>query len=271
MATSRSALRLWVGEILGDVKSLTATAVGTTTTFIDLKNNAVLGDSLTGRILYFTGPVNNLGLERRITGNTESTGTLTFAAVTTAPALADTAELWNDRNTGVIPSTQVHNFINRAIAAVERLFLTEVSAEYAFKSTTPAFALAQSTWIAVVQGAEWKDGANVWHHIPSADVRVDRANRTVEIRNTPRDLADGRTVRLRGYTAAGALTSDTAETSVNAEYVATQAAAWLLAATWHKRSDARDAKQQAGELQARADVLRPAASLTPIANTVMLS
>ena len=108
------------------------------------------------------------------------------------------------------------------------------------------------------------------HKIPGADVRIDRANRTVELLNRALDNATGRTVRLRGYTKAAQLSADTSTTDVDAEWLVHQAAAWVLAAVAPKRSDARDARMEATRLQARADALRPATSMIPIGNTVNL-
>ena len=269
MATTRTALRQWIGDTLGDYRSLTATANGSTTTFIDAQNLTRQDDAIIGQTIYFTSGT-NAATERRITDNTESTGTVTFVAVTASTATSDTAELWNDRGTGVKPSV-VHAHINRAIAAVERNYLTEVTAEFSFDGASPVTELGQGTWVGVVKGGFWEDSVGARHRIPGADMRIDRANRTFELLGDSLWMADGRTIIITGYTAAGSLSTDASTTNVDAEYIVNQVCAWILGSTWHKRRDSREAKAHASEFAALAAALRPAANLIPIGNTVMLA
>jgi hypothetical protein len=267
MATTRAVLRLWTAQLVGDVTKLTATSNGTTTTFVDIENCAQQDDSLIGRWLYFTSGANS-GTQRRVTDSVKSSGTLTFRAVTSTLS-GDTAELYNFRNTGLNPA-EIHDAINRAIESVSRDFITEVAATYTFDASSPVFNLDQSTWVAVSKQAEWQDSGGAWNKIPSLNLRIDKANRTAELRNNSVWQANGRSVRLRGYTAAGQLSADSSTTTIDAEWIVTQAAAWLLGANWHRRTDARETTSQAERLQARADLLRPAASVIPWGSTVNL-
>lgn len=269
MSTTRTALRQWIGDLIGDYRTLTATGNGTTLTFIDLQNLVRQDDAIIGQWLYFTSG-SNAGTEKRISDNDESDGSVTWVGALTSTVAGDTAELWNDRGTGVKPSV-VHAHIDRAIKAVERNYLTEVTAEYTFDGASPVTAIGQATWVGIVKGGVWEDAAGATHRIPGADVRIDRANRTVELLGDSLWMCDGRTVRLTGYTAAGALSTDASTTEVDAEYIVNQVCAWILQGSWHKRRDAKDAKAQASEFAALAASLRPAAVLVPIGNMVSLA
>lgn len=269
MGTTREELRTWIGDLIGDYRALAATSTTNTTTLRDTQNLARQDDALIGQYVFFTSGTND-GLQRRITDNDESDSEITFAAVTAAVTSGDTAELWNDRGTGVLPST-IHNHINRAIKEVGKSALSEASSDdYTFSYQAPVFDISQSTWLAIVKGAEWQDGNGAWHPIPGADVKVDAANRQVEFRGDTLWIADQRTIRLRGYTAATALSSDSESTELSPGWIVAQVCAWILSGTWHKRRDSREAQVERDRFLAEAEAKRPSELVLPRGNVVWL-
>lgn len=119
-ARTRLQLQTSILHSLGAVRELTASATGTTTTFVT--NQMPLGatDDHRGKWLHFTSGANNSGLRRRVTASAvaSSVTTLTFApAVTDATANLDTAQLigWNGAE---LHPQRVDEAINTAIQEI---------------------------------------------------------------------------------------------------------------------------------------------------------
>lgn len=267
MGTTRKELRQRIGELTGDLDLLTATASGSTTTFVDSLNLAVESSELTGRQGFFSGgTAGNLYSTVRVTSNDKSTTTLTFTpAVGSSTAASDVLELYNRDGQGPTVE-QIHRVINSSIEAVSRAALTEVvDTEQTFASTSPDLDIP-ATWRRLI-AVEYQDPNDDWCPIPEADLTVDRVGRTVRIDNQPRYVADTMPVRLRGYTKAGALTADTDSTTVDAEWLVYEASAQLLLtlATGNKvsRDRAADYRATSQYLKVQANALR-AKVATPI-------
>lgn len=257
MATTRAVLRRRVGRLIGDLVVATCSATGSTTTITDTTNLNVPDGTLKQRLAYVVSAAQPtiVGQTRRVTNNVASTGTATvgvaFAATTTA---GDVVELWNERGVGVTPE-EVHDALDRAIEAVGDAALTGVLDTAAtFSATAPTVAIPAG-W-AFFAGAEWQDSEGNWRPIPHADIRLDPVGRTAELRNRGRWLADVRQVRLRGYTAAGALLTDAATTNVDSEWLTHQAAADVLFAAAHRAHVPAEILAKYGELQKKADAVR---------------
>ncbi len=256
--TTLLTLRRQVGERTGDVLICTASEAGTTSSFIDLVRAAVESNSLTGRLARFSaGTTANLGADRRVTGNTKATGTVSVSpALSAATAVGDGVELWNERDAGALPD-QVDRWVNEAIAAVAGQAGQEVLATVGtnFDANAPVLALA-TTWRSV-NSVDWQDADSLWHPIPPDHLRVDRAGRTIEVIKGSRYIIDGYAVRIRGQAEPAQLTTDTDATTVDGEWIVYQAAAWALHATAHRRYDSADARALAQAYQGRADTIRP--------------
>jgi hypothetical protein len=224
-------LRRRVGELTGDLDIFTGTASGSTTTLVDSLNGYMESTSFNGRFGYFPDRVTATGSRTvRITSSDKATTTVTFTpAVTSATAAGTVMELYNRDNQGPRPE-QIHRVINSAIESVSNAALTEVvSSESSFDFDSPTISVG-ATWRRVI-AVEWQHpDTEDWITIPEADWvdTADRANRTIRLDNFARFDADTNMVRLRGYTAASALSADTDETSVDAEWLVHRAAADLL-------------------------------------------
>lgn len=260
MAT-RAYLRKHIGRLTGDVKVLTATSAGTTTTLVDAINLADENNDLVGRLGWFaSGTSANLYSTVRVTANTKSSTTLTFTpAVSSSTATNDVLELYNRVGQGPTID-EIHDAITRCIESVSNLGLTEVEGSSStFDADTPTAAITAS-W-SHISGVRWQDENDIWHEVPPEDLVVNIANRTIEIQNTPRWLANGQSIRLWGYTPSSSLASDTATTTVDAEWIIHQSAADLLLAlaTAQRVDVSREnaLRATAQYHQQRADAMRP--------------
>jgi hypothetical protein len=229
-------LRRDIGYMLGDVLELTATANGSTTTFIDSVRLGTNIERPTGRDMVFTSGT-NLGSVRRVSNSDTSTGTLTFAAVTSTVA-GDTAELYNFRSKGWT-AAEYKRAINKAIDKAWPLFATKVtvSAAAAFSSTTTTIDVPSG--IDQIESVEYQDTDSLWQEIPQAMGRykdgwsVEADGSDVVIRGWGwRQRADSRSIRFTGYTRATALSADTDATAIPPEWLCMEAASQMcLSAT----------------------------------------
>ena len=111
-ARTREEIRVAIGHNLGAVELITAAVAGSTTTFLA---DGLFGgnDDHNGKWIQLTGPTNNDGVTARVVDSAVSDyrTTLTVFPAITAPALNDTAELWDMRH----DPARIHEFINQAI------------------------------------------------------------------------------------------------------------------------------------------------------------
>lgn len=265
VGTSRLILRRSVGRLLGDLIMLEATGDGTTTTLVDAMNLHQQDGSLVGRQLHFAtcGNTANNGETRRVSTNVKSTTTITFAPALPAATLeGDEVEMWNERGSSVTVD-EVHDAINRAIRAAAGTTAIPTSQQVtgSFDQLDPIVTIPDA-W-EYFSRAQWKDADDRWRDIPNADLRLDHANREVEIRNRSRVLAHGRAVRLHGHAAPGVLAEDTDATQIDAEWICYYAANQLLVASAHRQSDSQAALSKAGWFGDQADRLRPKTRVRP--------
>lgn len=258
---TRGSLRRSIGRLLGDLIVCTLTdTLATGSQFVDKLNLVYNNNELVGRRAYVSYAYNgqNLGVSRRVSGNTRATATAQVTPDFPAPTTAgDVIELYNERDLG--PSVDdIHAVINSVILSAQDVNLTEtVGSSAAFAETAPLVSIP-SSW-RFFTGADWQDRRGIWRPVPPADLRVDPPNRTVEIRNRSAYLADGLQVRLRGTVAAAALEADDDATSVDAEWLKYQAAAELLISTSHRAHDTAVSERKAQYFQTLADSRRPKA------------
>jgi hypothetical protein len=226
VATTRLALRQEIGRLTGDMLKCTATANGTTTTLIDTLRLYRGDGKLAGRIGWLaTGTAANLYRMVRVTGNTRATWTVTFAdtALPSATATGDVLELWNTDAMGFYPD-DVNAEINSAIAAAGSLTTAPDEEEVAdFDYDSPVLTIPDD-W-AYFGGVRWLDTSattdGVWQEIEAteANMSIDVRNRTVTLKRPYATRIHGATTRLYGDIASSALNIDTAETSVDAEWL----------------------------------------------------
>lgn len=268
MGTTRATLRRAIGRLCGDLIVSTATATGTTTTLIDTTNLVAGDDSLIGRQAYFVaGTAGNVGLTRRVSDNVATTGTITFAAVTTATATGDVVELFANRAVSPSPS-QIHDKINDLIREVSEKNLTIVDAtDAAFDQESP-YIDVPSGWIGVC-GAQYLNDADEWVTIDPADWELHPnlgARGQVEIKHYPRWAADTRSVHLKGVTPAAVLASDSDSTIVSSAWLRKQAAGELLIENARSFSDVAGSERRGNLWLQEARVLKQEAVTRPPAN-----
>ena len=230
MGASRQDLRRRVGELTGDLDLLAATATGSTTTFTDTLNLYLENSTYAGRFGFFSGgTAGNLYSTVRVTSNDKTTSTLTFTpAVAGSTVASDVLELYNRDGQGPKPE-QIHRTINACIEAVSRGVLTEVlSSTATFDMDSPTLAIP-ATWRRLI-AVEFKlqDTPQTWEDLSEAWLTVDRVGYTVRVDGPMRAGIDDYTVRLRGFTSAPALSSDTATTDVDAEWLVHEASSQIL-------------------------------------------
>lgn len=217
-----------LADEFGDLVQLTATANGTTTTFLDTKNVNTGAEELTGREIYFTSGTNS-GLARRITATTDSTGTLTFAAVTTSTATSDTADVFNKRGRGFLRAEYVR-WLNRAIDrawAVARIeALGTVSGTFSADDPEVTVPVA----LTEVFKVEWQDSSGLWNEVKKAPRwgsdgwTAIRGSGKVRIMGAPAWQANGRTLQVWGYARQDNLSADSDTCALDTDWVISWAA-----------------------------------------------
>lgn len=246
---------------------VTTTSGGTTTTAIAAVDLNREDGTLDGRYALCSasggaGSAANVDALRAVVTNVKSTYTMTLNyALPAATVAGDVFELWNERGTGYHPD-EVNAAINRAIEASDyaTAYYT-VGATSTFDRASPTIAI-DPAWI-FFSHAEWQDWENRWRPVPPADLAVNPHLRTVELRNTARELADGRPVRLFGYSAPAELTTDAATTAVDPEWIAYRAAYELALAVAHRAVDPAGMERKAQWWFERAQELRGKGRLRP--------
>lgn len=278
--TSRLDLRRQVSDLLGDLKIATATSGGSTTTFVDASRLAAPLNAFMGREALFTGgTVANLGQVRFVSGSTTG-GQLTFAALPSATAANDEIELRNVRHQGW-GADEIHRAINTALSdawagiwePVQETLSTFSAASgvanAAFSVNSPTLDLPNS--FAYVFSVEWQDSLGYWHSVPPTTMTDEPGwvlvpGGQVQINGNWAWDADGAAIRITGYKRFAPLLTDADTTTVNAEWLRHQAAAYLLLQGRERMGDNNRAQLYL-TYQSRADRLRDLLSGAPANGT----
>ena len=236
MAT-RAEIRLAAMGLIGDVEELTATHTTDQGSLKDTLNLAVEDGTLTGRIVVIvSGTALNVGQVRRVTANDGTAMTISFnAALPAVVAAGDTVHMYNYRSQGVTIA-KVNRAINDALRMVREDYLIPYVQEVAdsFDYTSPLIELHEN--MKAFAGVDvWE--TDHWEEVAIGDRNVDRWSRTVEIWGLPRELANTKTVRVRGYTYLPLFTDDTTDSIVDFEWVIQQTAANVLFELARRRMD----------------------------------
>lgn len=232
-------LRQAVADRFGDLTQLTTTASGSSTTLVDALNVNAGSEHFNGRMLLITsGTYDNH--KARITGTTDSSGTLTFTpAAGGTIASGVTADVFNRRGIGFTIG-EYDRAINNAIDDAFPLAVNEAYAEVASANVTVA---NNKTTIQVpdsiyeVYAVEWLDDDDVHRDIPKATRSNNygwRAlpNGFIEITGPPQFVTIDRTLYLRGYNRQDRLTEASGVTHANATCLLNKE--WIVArAAYH--------------------------------------
>jgi hypothetical protein len=219
-----------LADEFGDLVVLTATANGAVgkTTFVDTERVNTGTEDLDGREITFTSGSND-GLSRTITSSVDTTGTLTFAAVTAQTATSDTAEVTNKRGRGFLRA-EYKRWINRAIdraaglAKIEALGTVSGLFSVDDPETTVPAALTE------VFKVEWQDSNGFWNEIRKASRwgndgwTAIRGSGKVRIMGAPARQANGRTLQVWGYARQDTLSADSDTCALDTDWVIAWAA-----------------------------------------------
>lgn len=217
-------LRVRVADRFGDYVLLTATSNGLATSFIDTINVTTASEYPVGQEIVFED-----GSKRRVTGWTDTTGTLTFATLgaTTYTATGKTAALYNKRGKGFL-SAQYDRAINAAINDAFPLGLIEVRGTIsAFDANTPEMTVPAN--MAFVKTLEWEDSDGLFHVIPMATRTseygwiADPGAGQLRLLGDPAWTANGFDLRITGFGRQDTLSSDSDTCLLDAEYVVSRA------------------------------------------------
>lgn len=242
MAT-RAELRRAIGYELNDILPITVTANGAMTTTLVYATGDVSTavDSAKGRqIIFLTGTAGNIGQIRRVLDTSQASGTITLdRALPAIPAAGDTAEMYNFRGKQWTID-QYHHYINRAIAdafPAHKGTMVEEVIGTVFDADSPSVAVpATINYLSAVEYLP--DGATLYQTVPMAEDRlmqgwsVDGPNASIVIRG--RDLLsmlDGATIKMIGWTRAGALSTDSDSTTVPEKWIVDKCKEWMLTAS----------------------------------------
>lgn len=242
--TTRQTIRQDVGYTLGDMKLLTATSNGLTTTFIDNVNLFLPNNEYRGTRLRFTSSP-NLGLEATVTASTQSTGSLTFTPARTSTAAGNTAELWNWQGNGFLPEN-INYFIQQAHREAQQYFPLPAYAEETdeFDRIDPEIAIPDT--FRAVTGLQWIDGDDNWRAVKRAKKPgapgywVEKAGRVIVLNGNAREGMSGYPYRVRGYVMEDELTADDDVTVVNAEWLRARVCELACTAMLNRMPELRD-------------------------------
>jgi hypothetical protein len=222
-------IRRRTADVLGDMRQLTATSNGTTTTFVDTFNvNTGTDDYRKCEILFTSSP--NDGLVSVVTSVTQSTGTITFTPARTSTQSSNTAELYRMRGTG-FQVAEYHRAINDAIQELHGVYLIDSMQDVtdAYDADTQYF-VSPATMHKMYR-VEYQTTEGYWKEIPPANRPGSLGGWTpepttgnVRIEGRIAQLADTLSLRCWGYTLQAALSADADICYYDAEAVALKAA-----------------------------------------------
>lgn len=263
--TTRLQLFKDIGDELGDLISLTATATGTTTTFISTSDMLYPDGSLNGREAWYAtaaaGSASNKWTRRIVTATDEDTGTITVSpAWPQAPLSTDVVLLVNSRGTGVtIP--EIHRKINVLIRRVASVLAVEAADTAAtFNAASPNINIP--TGWDYIQGVQIELNTalvGVWDYLIGEPYTINMwdSPKTVTIKQTHRGLCHGKRLRLIGANDLTELSLDTDTTTVPANWLAKTAAFELLEAAALRSGDVATAFTYGELLKQQALALEP--------------
>jgi hypothetical protein len=228
---SRRDLRRRIARNIGDYKMLEATAASAGTDIVDVLNISSATEDLSGCQVIVTSGA-NVGHVARVQYVNESLN----KAILNPPAssnfaINDTADVVMKRGRGW-DVAEYHQAINDAINDAYPYALAEIMAPVSDFDVDSGVIYVPPELLEVY-AVEWQDSNGNWHPIPKAQRtagwgwKVDIANGTIVITESPRYLADNRPVRLYGYGRHPELRAESDRTDVNPEWLVSRASYYL--------------------------------------------
>lgn len=228
---SLAELRRRVVSRLGDGgELLTATANGTTSTFIDLLDISYASETRDGQWVYFiSGTAGNVGKTARVLSTDPSTNKITFTpAVTSNTAVGDVIETTNFRGIGFRPD-QVNNAINNAINDAFPFGTIKISADVTGYLVTAPGTIVVPDNLYYVSSVAFLDTEGYEHPVLRATAtnyygwNANATTGEISITGGPGWLANGMTIRLTGYGRQDVLSADTDTCLLRAESIVDRA------------------------------------------------
>jgi len=227
--TTLAELRRRAADNLFDLTTYLTTALGTTTTFIDVRT--IQGETMNGRELVFTSG-SNIGQIVRITGTNQATNTATFApAVSVAVAAGTTLESYNKRSKGY-QIDEYRRTINRVISESYPLARPLVmSSVGSFDDLTRLLTIPAG--VEEIYAVEYQGADGFWHPIRAAQYTgyagwtADQFNSQIEVGGPITSYLNSYAVRVIGYGRHQELASDADTTSLHPEYIVAKTTALM--------------------------------------------
>lgn len=227
--------------MLGNVIVATATANGSTTTFIDTTHLSISDNALVGREAYFVSGANS-AVSRTISASNQAAGRITWVTALTSTLIGDVVEIHNVRASGWTVQ-EIHDEIDGVLREAsdslpnyDRDNLVAVFDQDAPVSTIPA------TYRGIYQVA-WLDASGFEHVVPAARDAgdpgwwVNRNENELAINGDWRQAMDTYTVRIYGTKVYSALSTDASTTTCNEEWLVNQVCANLCMQGSERTSD----------------------------------
>lgn len=267
MSSTTTLLQLMadIGDELGDLIVLTATADGSTTQFVSTSDMLYGDDGLNGREAWYVTAVNagNTSTRRLVTATAETTGTITVTPAWPAISKAtDVVYLFNSKATGVtIP--EIRRKINQLIRRVRsELALAVADTPATFSLTSPTINIPTAwDYLLGLQVEQPPASSGLWTNWKGEEpyeINFWDTPKTVTIKHRFRTTLNARRVRLIGGNDLTELTLDTDTTTVPAAWLAKTAAYELLEAAYARAGDAATALTIGELLAAKAKPLEGA-------------
>lgn len=228
--TTRRDIRRAVARMMGDYFEATDASGGQTSQFHDPYALARESSFFKGmQILFSNTGSPHYGKVATVTASDGVGRVIYFEPPLETPTLpGETIELYNFRGRGTTIA-QYNATINAAISAARQ---QHALVPYREELTTPF--MRTSPYIDIPQafvsfsGVETVDRSGYRQHLKPGEYTVDRFSRSIEVRGRARDRLHGLTMTVRGYVMPALLDDDDDRTSIDLEWLYSEAKAQLL-------------------------------------------
>jgi hypothetical protein len=228
---TRAQLRRRIAQNIGDYKTLEVTSVNGGNDIIDSLNVSSASEDLSGCQIIVTSGVNTGHIARIQSVNASLHKAVLNPQPSQSFAVGDTADVVMKRGRGW-EVREYHQAINDAINDAYPFNMAELLAPAADFDVDTGIIYVPQEFIEVY-AVEWQDSNGNWHPVPKAQRtggwgwKVDAANGTVTITDSPRYLADNQPMRIYGYGKHPELKSETDRTDISPEWLTARASYYL--------------------------------------------
>lgn len=226
---TRGEIRRGVQDMLGDLIRLTATSDGSVGTFSDALNLFDSNHAYTGSHIVFTDIGPNYGLVRRVTGSTQSLGTVGFAptlpAITLAGERADLHNLYGSGWTVDELNRRIDAEIDRAFPSILTQCVSKTTIFNSEETTTIQAISVDEEPMTHVYGVFFGENTSTDSELGPRMWKPRRGG--VQIIGGGVSLLDGKNVYLEGYRRLSKPVTDDDPVEIPADYLVTKIAGQL--------------------------------------------